>query len=107
MKLLTIKIPPYVNETRFYLFRATLHARPPLQMRRIFKIWHFYISIMVNSDDEDFGRERIDDDGLDDAGRRLCGLVTWRRDTDQLTTLAFACAGRCPLRGRMVAVPGA
>jgi hypothetical protein len=32
-------------------------------MRGIFKIWDFYIFIMVKLGDEDFGRERIDDDG--------------------------------------------
>jgi hypothetical protein len=42
-------------------------------MRGIFKIWIFYRYDMVKCNDEDFGRERIDDDdGLDDAGRRLC-----------------------------------
>jgi hypothetical protein len=36
-------------------------------MRGIFKICTFYIYIRVKFNDDDFGRERIDDDGLDDA----------------------------------------
>jgi hypothetical protein len=40
----TFKVAP---RNRFYLFQATSGALPPLQMRGIFKIWTFYILIMV------------------------------------------------------------
>ena len=33
-------------------------------MRGIFKIWVFYRYILLKRGDEDFGRERIDDDAL-------------------------------------------
>ena len=59
----------------------------------------------VKSGNEDFGRERIDDDGLDDAVRRLCGLVTWRSDTDQRHRTRICLRRALSLRGRMVAVP--
>jgi hypothetical protein len=71
IKLVALRFRPYVNETRFYLFRAILHAPPPLQMPVIFKIWKFYIYIMANFGDEGFRRERIDDDGRRGRGQAL------------------------------------